>query len=249
MTDWTTLRHAYGDASDVPGLLHQLVPDPEAEVWNALWSRLCHQGTVYSASFAALPHLLQSAQEWTPDQRTMVISLAGAIAVSRDVAGQRQAPDAQLEPTLLQLERLALETLSAPGLPPSDFIYVAQSVLAFQGDTLWGDQLDGLVSGEFDGLCPSCDSDLYLVVGQYGFFVTPEEWVNRPSAKRLPINRAAVPALSGVGRWLYEQAVTAGQTTVAEWLLYLFGTTACPNCSHQVSVVACVERASSPTRA
>jgi hypothetical protein len=248
MTDWTSLRHAYGDASDVPGLLGQVVPDPKAEVWDALWSRLCHQGSVYSASFAALPFLLEHARQWPATHRAMVLSLAGAILVSDDVAGSRQEFTAGLDGTIRDLEQLGLQSLAAGGLTAEDFIYVAQSVLALRGDALWGDQLDRLASGEFEGVCPRCQIDLFLVIGQYGFFVAAEEWVNRPNAKRLPIAIAAPSALEGVGRWLHDHALAAGQAVVAEWARYLFGTTTCPGCGEHLSVVGCIERASSPTR-
>ena len=64
---WSQLEHAYGCASDTPGLLRQLeshVEDesPEAEPWFSLWSSLCHQGDVYHASFAAVPHILKIAE-------------------------------------------------------------------------------------------------------------------------------------------------------------------------------------------
>ena len=59
---WAELTHAYGRATDVPALLGQLrdVPssDGESEPWFSLWSALAHQGDVYSASFAAVPHVV-----------------------------------------------------------------------------------------------------------------------------------------------------------------------------------------------
>lgn len=57
---WNELSHAYGTASDIPALLRQLgkLPSVEAEPWNALWSALAHQGDVYPASFAAVPHVV-----------------------------------------------------------------------------------------------------------------------------------------------------------------------------------------------
>jgi hypothetical protein len=59
---WHSLQHAYGVASDIPTLLRQLdtLPDShgEAEPWFSLWSALAHQGDVYSASFAAVPHVI-----------------------------------------------------------------------------------------------------------------------------------------------------------------------------------------------
>jgi hypothetical protein len=60
---WSTLRHAYGNASDVPVLLRQLESFPKsegnAEPWFSIWSALAHQGDVYTASFAAVPHVIR----------------------------------------------------------------------------------------------------------------------------------------------------------------------------------------------
>lgn len=61
---WTDLCHAYGPATEIPGLLRKLAASPgpkadnRAEPWFTLWSSLCHQGDVYTASYAALPHIV-----------------------------------------------------------------------------------------------------------------------------------------------------------------------------------------------
>lgn len=64
---WGELKHAYGNASDIPELLKQLSTLPaaigEAEPWFSLWSSLAHQGNVYSASFAAVPHVIAALAE------------------------------------------------------------------------------------------------------------------------------------------------------------------------------------------
>ena len=61
---WSELRHAYGDASNIPDLLRSLSSLPAAsggsEPWFTLWSALAHQGDVYSASFAAVPHVVHA---------------------------------------------------------------------------------------------------------------------------------------------------------------------------------------------
>ena len=65
---WSKLTHAYGNASDIPRLLRQLAQNPgpkcenDSEPWFTLWSSLCHQGDVYQASFAAIPHIVAIAQ-------------------------------------------------------------------------------------------------------------------------------------------------------------------------------------------
>jgi hypothetical protein len=61
---WNELTHAYGSAGDIPALLLQLESFPESndyrdEPWFSLWSALAHQGDVYPASFAAVPHVVR----------------------------------------------------------------------------------------------------------------------------------------------------------------------------------------------
>ncbi|UTW46620.1 hypothetical protein KFE80_04235 [bacterium SCSIO 12696] len=58
--EWDELEHAYGQASDIPQLLKELEVYPSCESYGeepfyTLWSSLCHQGNVYSASYAAVP--------------------------------------------------------------------------------------------------------------------------------------------------------------------------------------------------
>jgi hypothetical protein len=59
---WSELDHAYGNAADIPDLLRQLetlpVSEGKNEPWFSIWSSLAHQGDVYSASFAAVPHII-----------------------------------------------------------------------------------------------------------------------------------------------------------------------------------------------
>jgi hypothetical protein len=60
---WSELVHAYGMASNIPHLLRQLETMPpfngKEEPWSSIWSSLAHQGDVYSASFAAVPHVVR----------------------------------------------------------------------------------------------------------------------------------------------------------------------------------------------
>lgn len=64
---WSELKHAYGSASNIPDLLRQLETLPasegDKEPWFSLWSSLAHQGDVYSASFAAVPYVVQALKQ------------------------------------------------------------------------------------------------------------------------------------------------------------------------------------------
>jgi hypothetical protein len=61
---WGELHDAYGSAAKIPALLRQLWDFPgddgSSEPWFSLWSALAHQGDVYSASFAAVPHVIDA---------------------------------------------------------------------------------------------------------------------------------------------------------------------------------------------
>lgn len=67
---WEQLRHAYGSAADTPKWLRQLEANPNqphsenrglGDPWYELYSSICHQGSVYTASYAAVPHLVRIA--------------------------------------------------------------------------------------------------------------------------------------------------------------------------------------------
>lgn len=62
---WGVLRHAFGPAADVPGVLRALeaspAPESNSAAWEQLWERVHHQGTVYDACCATVPHLVRIA--------------------------------------------------------------------------------------------------------------------------------------------------------------------------------------------
>lgn len=55
--DWSQYDDAYGVANNVPQLLKSLI-QKEEKAWFNIWSHLCHQGTVYSATFIAIPFIV-----------------------------------------------------------------------------------------------------------------------------------------------------------------------------------------------
>ncbi|MDG9671063.1 hypothetical protein ONV78_25200 [Hahella sp. CR1] len=60
---WAQLSHAFGEAGDIPEMLRELAKMPpsdtfESEPYFSLWNALCHQGDVYTASYAAVPHIV-----------------------------------------------------------------------------------------------------------------------------------------------------------------------------------------------
>jgi hypothetical protein len=60
---WKTLQHTYGSATDIPPALAALKASPGTDdrgVWALLWGSLNHQGDVCPASFAAVPHVIDT---------------------------------------------------------------------------------------------------------------------------------------------------------------------------------------------
>lgn len=83
---WAELTHAYGSAGDVPDLIRQLLSDDEdmlEETFDALFSNIWHQGTVYEASAYAVPFLIEVVQSETVLMREGILSLLSSIASGR----------------------------------------------------------------------------------------------------------------------------------------------------------------------
>src|SRR5258706_13832566 len=85
---WTQLEHAYGSASDIPEVLTLAATDftpghHDESAWSELWSALCHQGDIYTASYAALPHIVAIARGRAMPGPYDPLMLAGCIELAR----------------------------------------------------------------------------------------------------------------------------------------------------------------------
>jgi hypothetical protein len=92
---WGELHHAYGLASDLPDLLRWAQDDSrpgydDTSAWFRLWSALCHQDNIYTASYAAVPHLISISRDhkdWADP-----LLLAACIEVVRLEGGGPEMP-------------------------------------------------------------------------------------------------------------------------------------------------------------
>lgn len=96
---WGELAQAYGTAEDVPRLLAALgaLPDERdrAQLWFALWRLLCHEERVYSASYAAAPHvmaMLLADDRLSLHERAQALQLVASIEGHRHHAGAPAVP-------------------------------------------------------------------------------------------------------------------------------------------------------------
>ncbi|MEV6155753.1 hypothetical protein AB0L53_35975 [Nonomuraea sp. NPDC052129] len=247
-TDWSGLEHAYGAATDLLQLFEE-VGDPELapNAWHELWSSLCHQGTVYPASFAALPVLADIATGRLPGDQQSASALAGQI-----VNGERQLhrpgycreryPAAIDELHRMILRHLTEEPFEGDGL---DYLYPLEGLLAFEGVPVWS---ECLLPNLHDVICPSCSESLEIDLYQGSDLGTrrrdPRTSVRKLTFKGPPLTnvRPAAPAdLQPLASRLYRMAVKAGQAEAAEQLTHLFGRTTCPNCEADLSVPEQIE--------
>ncbi|MFI7020612.1 HEAT repeat domain-containing protein [Streptomyces sp. NPDC050164] len=88
--DWASLRHAYGSAEDVPGLLRGLASADPAERETALdrmYGAVHHQGGVYDSTLACVPFLLALAVREEVRDRAGVVELLVSIGGSDGKGG------------------------------------------------------------------------------------------------------------------------------------------------------------------
>ncbi len=76
--DWAALKHAYGPATDTPNLIRDLHSNDHERVTaalNELVGSIHHQGTVYPATVAAVPYLVDAALNARHQRADQVISI------------------------------------------------------------------------------------------------------------------------------------------------------------------------------
>jgi hypothetical protein len=151
MTDWAGLRDAYGPAADIPALLASAEAQDadDGEAWNDLYGRLFHQGTVYSASYAAIPALAAMTSRHQPAGNMAPLHLAAAIIASTDGPEDSATVRRRYEDDLLVL-RAAAERNLRFARDDADFVYGLEALMAFED----GGDLDD--HGEGNGPDPSC---------------------------------------------------------------------------------------------
>ena len=84
MADWSRLEDAYGSAEGVPRELAKLSSASartRASALGRLEARICHQGSVYSASLAAVPLLLERVRSRTQKDKAAIVALLVDVAI------------------------------------------------------------------------------------------------------------------------------------------------------------------------
>lgn len=234
---WAELQTAYGTASEVPAMLEELYAG-RAEPLDDLFSYICHQGSIYTGSVAALPHLLKIAQavqiEDLPEFKVDVLTLAGAICESAEFTPEFYTPyikKAFFEEALV----LTLATLREFS-NSSCALYLLKAAAAFAGHPGLARVLDGFADEEFSTSCPTCKVDLYIWPALHGLTVAAEDPVVFPDTERLPVV-AGEPAESTYHeayQWVVQVlGKIPNQLSLKEGVKALFGKATCPACKHE----------------
>ncbi len=161
---WETLDHAYGPAADLPSRLRELASGAVSEeLTEALWSSLWHQGDVYTASYAAAPHIVDAAAAMAPERRVEWLVLALGIGAA---ARQPEAPPVPddlapgMEEAAARGRPLVSELVSAGPWNEADCRWVTGLVAIVAGHPKFGLELFALDGGI---ACPSCESEIDLL--------------------------------------------------------------------------------------
>ncbi|MFE5584545.1 hypothetical protein [Kitasatospora sp. NPDC056531] len=109
--DWSSLRHAYGSAGDVPGWMRDLYSsDPEQahKAMDEFFGKALHQGSVSSAAVAAVPFLAHAAVHGVYKRASVLAALAG-------IGGPEAEPE--FEDEVWGCARVATEVTGRPARP------------------------------------------------------------------------------------------------------------------------------------
>ena len=224
MTDWRSLRDAYGTAEEVEALLDRADSDDRA-VWDELWGRLCHQGTVQTASYAAIPRLTDLALGRPPTGYVEPLHLAACIIASTDGPDEPSAVRKRYRDAVRTLNQLAERNL-ALARSETEFIYGVQALLATEATSVWTTELEALANEELEFACPHCTEQLVLDLGASPAVKPFEDEAGGTSS---PL--AADPAsLTGVEERAHRLAIQHARQDLAARMLVLFGRFTCPRC-------------------
>ena len=154
---WALLGHAYGHAEDTPGLLKAL-ESPDADVAEqalaALYSSICHQGSVYTASVAAVPILFGIAGRLTDRRRqcrVLLLAISMADAYAEGVESRYPAEDACKEVIRALVAGRIPRLIALDDSSPSWLLVLASAANSFPDRTAALEQRFRAALGTADG--------------------------------------------------------------------------------------------------
>ncbi len=233
---WGELRQAYGPADGIPEILRTLergdsVSGGAEDVWDDIWSSLCHQGTVYTASYAAVPHIVRIGAAVPLADQNKFWAFVGAVAVSTDAAPVPEFLRPAYEEAVQRAELHALDCFR-PGIDEESAWWLLIAVAGLRRLTSIEDALQGLLSEEICTSCPRCGIDLYVSTAERPFTVSDDVDGKGRSAPLLDVRdpNDEVRRLAGL-------ATRAGLADLPHQLSTLEHRARCPACEAEFPLV------------
>ena len=264
---WKRLGHAYGSAGGIPPMLRGIkergfLVEDDLEL---LWGGLYHQGTIYTATYAAAPHMLSLIDALPLKGQHELLTFLGRVAGSWD---GDLIPD-DLKPaykeTMSAAASKAIALLESPDLDSVQFTYLLLSITALIGRRELSELLEAsLVNEEVWARCPLCADSLRFDTASAPFrvravnelgprelealsedvltdFTDGEEGIDPP----VIVSPAQPPETAWAGNvgpenafdWLYGAALRANQEQTAQKIRSLFGRCECPTCRRTITVM------------
>jgi hypothetical protein len=239
---WSELQHAYGSGVNIPALLRKAAAGDDDAVAD-LFGSILHQNSVYSASYAAVPHLVTGALgPIAVGIRADLLILVGGIhgwsdeeilgALAEDL---RQwyvtAVGEAVEPAIALLPLVNDETQA---------IHLLEALAAVGGRPAAGRIVAGFADKEFAPSCPGCGCDLYVWPHEGGLSAAAEDPVSRPGTRRVAVREGLPPnsTVHGELEWVKAIAGTSSLLQpVAALLPLLYGIARCPACDREFGLM------------
>ncbi|MFD1887816.1 hypothetical protein [Paenibacillus wenxiniae] len=247
---WSELDTAFGKGDEVPELIESLLHDYDEDTFQELIELLLHQYTIYAATVAAVPYLVQMAETSPLPVRTelyitcgmMVLGYAAqATTIAKTIASEQWEPLQRAYTDALKrmntLHDSVLQYARAHIHDPSEQEYILAAWLAYgHHDALAELFLHHTGEQEYEGTCPACEQYFYVVVSDDGAItLSPDDPVFIQNAKHTEVMPAPVPSAGAWGALRFAAEQIEAKSLLGR-LSYMTGTGTCPHCQETISV-------------
>lgn len=217
-TLWRSLETAYGSAAELPERLAALTALDDDELSDLLWGHLCHQGDVYSATFAAAPYVWEAHKDCSELREAMMVIFCAMVASDSFEIDRLPAEVAQSYRAWRT--RAAAEAAQRLATPCEDAAMVTGLAALVATDGPWPYLLAELATGSV-GLPCACDASVDLLV---------EDGVLALADDQADLEPASDDELDDQARALIGLAASAGHPEVGDHVRTLAGRGSCPAC-------------------
>lgn len=262
---WVELDHAYGAAGELPRQLYALFENEYygSDPNDVLFGCLCHQGSIYTATYAAVPHCVKALDTQSVEGKIWLLMFLGHVAISTDAAPIPPDLEHDFRQAMLRARDLVIDLAQTTGIGEESYCHLLAAVPAIHGYTEVNRIVDWMLTAdEVIGFCRECGEEFSASSGKLPF--EGHNLVQHPThapsrtgtftarvgiqptlgEKTFTVSPASAPTAKWDGwiradnalDWLFELSITAGQKEVSQKVLALFGALDCPHCDARLSL-------------